>query len=142
MFTVTDLARQADVTPDTVRHYVLIGLLEPEVNPFNGYKIFDSKDIKKVQFVRQAKSLGFTLAEISEILTKSSDGISPSLQVREIIQHHIKENHSKLDNLNALQHRMEYALKKWEAMPDGMPDGLSVCRLIESVTEGESEFDL
>lgn len=134
MFTVTDLARQAEVTPDTVRHYVHIGLLTPERDPVNGYKIFNREDIKKVRFVRQAKNLGFTLAEIGEILEHAMNGNSPCPQVREIIQRRIKENHSKLVTLNALQTRMEDALKKWEVMPDGSPDGGSVCHLIESVT--------
>lgn len=133
MFTVKELAKQAEVTPDTVRHYVHIGLLDPERHPVNGYKIFINSDIRKVQFVRQARSLGFTLTEISEILGHSDNGDSPCPQVREIIQHRIRENHLKLAALNALQQRMEGALEHWNNMPDGLPDGDSVCHLIESI---------
>ena len=46
---------------------------------------------------------------------------------------HIKENKARLMELVALQKRMETALKKWEAMPDGEPDGHAICHLIESV---------
>lgn len=132
MFTVIDLARQAEVTPDTVRHYVRIGLLSPEENPHNGYKIFDQDDIKKVQFVRQAKNLGFTLTEIGKILEQSTKGDSPCPQVREIIQRRIIENRTKLKAMNALQKRMESALKQWESMPDDFSGNGSVCHLIES----------
>ena len=45
----------------------------------------------------------------------------------------IDENRQRLDELLALQVRMEQALKKWGDMPDGVPDGHSVCHLIESV---------
>lgn len=132
MFTVSNLARQADVTPGTVRHYVHVGLLASEKNPLNGYKIFDIDDIKKVRFVRQAKNLGFTLTEIGEIFDQSMKGDSPCPQVREIIRRRIVENHSKLKAMNALQKRMEDALKKWESMPDDFSDNGYVCHLIES----------
>jgi len=133
MLTVSELASRTGVTADTVRHYVHIGLLTPERHPDNGYKLFSSGDINRLGFVRQAQSLGFTLAEINEILGHSMHGNSPCPRVREIIQRHIKENRSKLEALIALQQRMEEALEAWEAMPDGEPDGRSICHLIESI---------
>lgn len=138
MFTVSELAGKAEVTPDTVRHYVHIGMLKPERNPTNGYKLFSSLDISKLRFIRQAQSLGFTLAEIGEILNHSVKGSSPCPQVRELMQRRIVENKKKLDALNTLQKRMENALKHWETMPNGHPDGDSVCHLIESITFGDS----
>jgi len=135
MFTVSELAGQADVTPDTVRHYVHIGMLNPERNPDNGYKLFNILDVTKLRFIRQAQSLGFTLAEIAEILNHSLKGDSPCPQVREVMQRRIVENKVKLDTLNALQKRMEDALKHWESMPNGHPDGDSVCHLIEAITQ-------
>lgn len=134
MFTVSELAGRADVTPDTVRHYVHIGMLNPERNPQNGYKLFSNADVSKLSFIRQAQSLGFTLAEIGEILNHSMKGDSPCPQVREVMQRRIRENKEKLDALNNLQKRMETALKLWESMPNGQPDGNSVCHLIESIT--------
>lgn len=133
MFTVTELARQANVTPDTVRHYVHIGLLSPEKNPVNGYKYFNDADVTRIRFIRQAKNLGFTLTDIGIILNHSMAGDSPCPQVREIIQRRIEENRSKLQALKILQKRMESALDKWEHMPDGFPDGDSICHLIESI---------
>jgi len=52
--------------------------------------------------------------------------------VRQIIAGRIEENGSKLDELAALQKRMRRALGEWSKLPDGMPDGESVCYLIES----------
>jgi DNA-binding transcriptional MerR regulator len=133
MFTVSELANRAKVTPDTVRHYVHIGLLNPSRDPQNGYKLFENTDIQRLRFVRQAQTLGFSLTEIDEVLSHSVRGDSPCPRVREIIQRRIDENRMRLDALNALQARMEHALKKWGSMRDGMPNGDSVCHLIESV---------
>jgi len=133
MYTVTELARQADITPGAVRHYVHIGLLSPEKNPVNGYQYFDDADVTRVRFVRQAKNLGFTLADIDIILNHSMAGDSPCPQVREIIQRRIAENRAKLEALKILQNRMQSAVNKWERMPDGLSDGESICHLIESI---------
>lgn len=138
MFTVSELAGRAEVTPDTVRHYVHIGMLRPERNPHNGYKLFSDVDVTRLRFIRQAQGLGFTLAEIAEILGHSTNGNSPCPQVREVMQRRIVENKAKLKELNTLQKRMEDALKRWETMPNGQPDGDSVCHLIESITLMES----
>lgn len=142
MFTVSELATRASVTPDTVRHYVQIGLLQPQRNPDNGYKLFEPADVHRLRFVRRAKSLGFTLSEIREILGHAQQGESPCPRVREIIHHRITENRRHLDELMALQQRMEAALDSWKEMPDGIPSGDSVCHLIEDViVSSKSRYD-
>ena len=103
MFTVSELAGRAGVTPDTVRHYVQRGMLCPERNPHNGYKLFSESDVTRLRFIRQAQSLGFTLAEIGDILDHSKSGSSPCPRVRELMQRRVKENKAKLEALNALQ---------------------------------------
>jgi hypothetical protein len=62
--------------------------------------------------------------------------------VTEILQRRIEENRRKVDGLLRLQQRMEQALAHWKDMPDGMPDGhtiCTVCTLIESVDEGRGQ---
>jgi hypothetical protein len=63
------------------------------------------------------------------------EGHSPCPRVREILQRRIVENREHLKELLDLQERMEKALLNWADMPDGAPDGQSVCHLIESVTD-------
>lgn len=133
MLTVSELSKTANVTADSVRHYVRIGLLKPKRHPGNGYKLFQGEDVKKVKFIRQAKTLGFTLNDIKKILDHGNKGQSPCPTVRKIIEKHIEENKVKLAELVVLQKRMENALKKWQSMPDGEPDGHAICHLIESV---------
>ncbi len=135
MLTVSQLATRCDVTSETVRYYARMGLLQPKRHPENGYKLFKFDDIQKLRFIRQAKLLGYTLAEIDQVLHHSMKGDSPCPMVRDFIQRRIKANREKIITLTALQKRMESALKEWESKPDGIPDGDSVCHLIESFTE-------
>ena len=133
MLKVSELSKAAQTTPDAIRHYVRIGLLTPLRDPDTGYKLFGDKDIKKVKFIRRAKGLGFTLRDIQIIFDHSNDGRSPCPVVRDIIRQRIDENRGRLAQLISLQRRMDDALKKWQSMPDGQPDGEANCHLIESV---------
>lgn len=135
MLTVSQLATRCDVTPETVRYYARVGLLHPERHPENGYKLFEFDDVQKLRFIRRAKLLGYTLAEIEQILHHSMRGDSPCPVVRDFIQRRIEANRAKIIELSALQKRMKAALKEWENKPDGMPDGHSICHLIESFAE-------
>ena len=130
---VRELSRRTQVAPEVIRYYARIGLLKPSRHPENRYRIFSGMDLKWLRFIRRAKRLGYTLAEIATILRESSKGKCPCPKVRNIIRRRIKENRKELDELAALQIRMEKAMAKWEKMPDMVPDGDSVCHLIESV---------
>lgn len=133
MLTASILAKQNNVPLYTVRHYTRIGLLKPSRNPNNDYKIYQPEDATRLRFIISAKNLGFTLAEISQILGKAEAGKSPCPSVRKIIVSHIHENKRKIKELQNLQKKMERALGEWENLKDSMPNGTSVCGLIESV---------
>lgn len=133
--TVSELAQRAAVTPSVVRYYARIGLLKPARHPDSGYKQFTETDVRRLQFIRRSRRLGFTLSEVAEIIRKSSQGRTPCPMVRNIIQLRIGEIGCELQELVALHERMKRALKKWDKMPDGAPDGRAICYLIESVNE-------
>jgi len=130
--TVGGLAVAAGVEPHVIRYYVRIGLLTPARDPNNGYKRFTGHDLAHLRFIRGAQALGYTLAEIRRILHHAAHGRSPCPEVREILQQRVMETRERLRGLQELQQRMERALHGWKNMKDGIPDGHSVCVLIES----------
>ncbi len=135
MMTATVLARQSDVSLYTVRHYTRIGLLKPIRNWQNNYKVYQPSDAVRVRFIQAAKNLGFSLAEVADILDEAKHGNSPCPLVREIIVRRIDENRRKIKEMQKLQRKMENSLKDWSKMKNSMPNGDSVCHLIESVGE-------
>ena len=99
MLTVTDLANLGGATPHAVRYYTRKGLLKPERNPNNGYRLFHPEDVAALRFIRKAKMLGYTLNESHEIMKDTEKGKSPCPRVRELIQKRITETHQKLEEL-------------------------------------------
>ncbi|MBL3591199.1 MAG: MerR family transcriptional regulator [gamma proteobacterium endosymbiont of Lamellibrachia anaximandri] len=137
MLTVNELALESDTPAHVVRYYLRIGLIQPAAQQENGYRLFTSNDAARLRFIRMAKHLGFTLNEIKQITQHAELGESPCDDVRKIIQQRIHENRAKIEEMMKLQERMEQALEQWDLMPDGIPDGNSVCHLIESVEGSE-----
>ena len=72
-FTIGQVARQAGVGIDTVRYYERNQLLPQAQRRLSGYREYRSDDVRRLRFIRRAKELGFTLAEIRELLTLSTD---------------------------------------------------------------------
>ena len=135
MMTATVLAKESNVSLYTVRHYTRIGLLKPGRNTQNNYKVYQPSDAVRVRFIKAAGGLGFSLSEIADILGEAKHGNSPCPMVREIIVRRIEENERKIKAMQKLQRKMKKSLKDWSKMENSMPNGDSVCHLIESVGE-------
>lgn len=72
-FTIGAVARRASVGIDTVRYYERRGLLPEPQRRESGYRDYASDTVERLRFIRRAKELGFTLAEIRELLALSGD---------------------------------------------------------------------
>lgn len=132
--TVKELARRAGVADHVVRFYARAGLIRPARQAANGYRQFTPPDAKRIRFIRAAQSLGFTLAEVKEVLRHSLRGETPCPRVRDIIDLRLAENRERLEHVRALQDRMQRARDLWQRMPNQVPRGESLCALIEAVS--------
>jgi DNA-binding transcriptional MerR regulator len=128
---VIELARSAGVTADAVRYYAQLGLLSPKRNAANGYREFSALDVRRLWFIKRAQSLGFSLAEIETIIRQARQRKSPCPMVRDIIQKHLEQTGEELEQLILLRDRMKQAARRWKRVPDRVPDGSEICRLIE-----------
>ena len=88
---VSDLARKAGTTTETVRHYTDIALLKPERDPNNGYRRYGNTDLRLLHFALKARSLGFTLADIQALAGASREGETPCGQVRTLIETRLEQ---------------------------------------------------
>jgi len=131
--TVSELARRARVTPDAVRYYTRRGLLVPTRADSNGYNHYGHGDLARLFFIRKARLLGFSLRDVRDIFEESSHGKSPCPLVRDIMEQRLRENRRHLQTVESLQSRMERATARWAELPDRVPDGKTVCHLIEGI---------
>lgn len=132
---LADCAREAGVSPDMLRHYVRIGVVRPEARAANGYRMFSTRSVARVRFVRAALGLGFRLKDVEELVKLSERGELPCPRARAILRERIEQRRTQLEAMEILYRRMKRALDDWQRRPDGVPDGHSVCGLIEGTPE-------
>ena len=83
MYTISKLAKEANVGVETVRFYERKGLLEQPIKPIQGYRQYTEQALSRVLFIKRAKYLGFTLAEISSLLRLSGGNCEDVQQLAE-----------------------------------------------------------
>jgi len=69
---IGQLAKRAGIAIDTVRYYERDGLLSPSGRLPSGYRRYGEPELKRLRFIRRAKALGFSLADIRALLSLSS----------------------------------------------------------------------
>ena len=69
---IGQLSRRTGVPIDTVRYYEKQRLLPPPTRSASGYRHYEADDVLRLNFIRRAKVLGFTLDEIRDLLALSS----------------------------------------------------------------------
>lgn len=63
-----ELARNAGVNLQTIRFYERQGLLPKPARTASGYRSYQQNDLERVLFIRRNQELGFTLAEIKQLV--------------------------------------------------------------------------
>jgi len=81
--TIGQLAEQAQVNRETVRYYERRRLLQRPSRSIGGYRVFSDDALRRLQFIRHAKVLGFSLEEIKELLALRVRSIDTCDRVRE-----------------------------------------------------------
>lgn len=71
--TIGQLAKNAQVNVETVRYYERRGLMPEPPRRKSGYRQYSETDIARIRFIRRAKELGFSLNEVSELLSLRVD---------------------------------------------------------------------
>ena len=126
---VAELSKSLGTTADTVRYYTRLGLLKP-AKSVNGYKSYSNKEVSRLKVILSARNLGFSVADIKQILNESEDGKSACPLVRSLIKERLEETEKQFQAMLALRGKMSSALSQWEEMEDKAPTANMVCHLI------------
>ena len=102
------LAHQTGVNLETIRFYERSGLLPAPPRLPSGYRTFPPDTPRRIHFIRRAQELGFTLAEIRELLDLSVSKHQDRAEVRSIAHARLTEIESKIASLNAMKQALEH----------------------------------
>ncbi len=127
-FTISQLAQKSHVNIQTIRFYERKGLIPNPPRSQSGYRQYSQDSVARIKFIRNAKELGFSLREVSELLSLRVDPNTSCDEVKTMAEHKIANIEEKIQ---ALQ-RIKNALKKLrtECNEQG-PDGK--CPILEAL---------
>jgi len=129
---IGQLARQAGVPIDTVRYYERQQLLPTARRSAGGYRVFSESDLTRLQFIRRAKALGFSLDEIAELLRVSDQRGQDMAQIRESAVNKLTDIEQRIRELQ----RMHRALKQLVDACPGHGDP-QACPILTALTESD-----
>ena len=109
-----ELAELAGVSRDTLRHYERKGVLPRPLRGHNGYRKYPPEALQRVQLVRRALSVGFTLDELARVLKVRDAGGAPCEEVRTMAAQKLVDVQDQLRELTALRDDLQQTLREWD----------------------------
>ena len=110
-----ELAELAGVSRDTLRHYERKGVLPRPLRSHNSYRQYPPEALQRVQLVRRALSVGFTLDELARVLKVRDAGGAPCEEVRKLAAQKLLDVQDQLTELTALRDELQKTLRDWDA---------------------------
>lgn len=110
--TIGALARRAGVNVQTVRYYERRGLLTEPARRASGYREYGEGALERLRFIRRAQELGFTLAEIGELLELRLDPRTTAADVKARAREKVEEIEGKIRDLERIRGALEHLAGK------------------------------
>jgi len=127
---IGELSKNTGFQVETLRYYEKLGLLKPISRTESGYREYDGESLKQLQFIKQAKYVGFSLNEISELLTLRVERDQHSCgDVKIIAEQKIEQIDNKINELD----KMRKALHKITDACCGGSEPATSCTILNAL---------
>ena len=114
---------------ETIRYYERVGLLPRPPRSAGRYRLYDTRDVRRLAFVRRARELGFTLDEVRALLVLSAaNSENTCSEVRDLTARHLADVRAKIADLRAMERVLSEAVRRCDT------GGLPGCPLIDTLS--------
>lgn len=100
-------ARATGVSAKMIRHYEAIGLIPTADRRSSNYRDYDHADIHRLGFIRRARDLGFSMAEIRDLLRLWGDDARTSADVKQLALAHITDLNARIGLLMEMRDTLD-----------------------------------
>lgn len=126
------VARVTGVKIPTIRYYESVGLLPAAERTDSNRRTYDAAAIRRLNFIRHARDLGFSVEAIRQLLDLSDDPERSCRDVDGIARSHLAEIDEKIARLTALRAELT------RMIDEGKHGRVAECRIIEGLADHES----
>jgi len=103
---IGEAARQSGVSAKMLRHYESLGLLPQVQRSDSGYRQYSAAEVHTLRFIKRSRELGFSMAEIAELVSLWQNRRRASASVRRIALKHADELAQRIAAMQAMQHTL------------------------------------
>lgn len=133
MLKISELAAKTGLSAHTLRYYEKNGLIHASDRSDAGYRYYNEADVRRAEFVKTARNIGFSLEDIGQLLSIRVDKTSHSCQdVTDITQHKLDQVNAKIAELKSMQRTLQILLDSC----CGGPEQATQCSILEALEEG------
>ena len=129
--TIGAAARQSGVSAKMIRHYEAIGLLARAQRTMAGYRVYGEENVHSLRFIHRARSLGFSLEDIRELLALWRNRRRSSAQVKALAMSHVVELERRITEMQAMVRTLSHLARNCHG--DNRPD----CPILDDLAEAK-----
>jgi DNA-binding transcriptional MerR regulator len=118
MLTIGRLGTLADIEPKTLRYYDRVGLVRPRARTAAGYRVYGEDVVERLHFIRRAKALAMSLADIRRILAVRDEGAAPCRHVVTLVGQNLAKVEAQIAQLERLRNDLR---RLWRLLKDQIP---------------------
>ena len=107
MLSISQLAKKAETTIDTIRFYEKKGLLLPRMKAMNNYRYYDQGSLDKLSFILNCRSLGISIKDIESLCEELETPNQNCTKVNNLIKKHTKELDNKIKQLTSFKKQLD-----------------------------------
>jgi DNA-binding transcriptional MerR regulator len=126
------LAKLAGVSTDTLRYYERRGLLPAPPRTAAGYRQYPPSSVARVQLIRRALGVGFSVRDLARVLDERDRGGAPCRKVHELLTSKLSDLEREMAALAVLRHDLQAILRDWTARLSETPEGRQA-RLLDAL---------
>ena len=105
---IGEASARSGVSAKMIRHYETLGLLPTVLRTDAGYRQYGAKEVHTLSFIRRARDLGFSMAEIAELLKLWQNKRRASADVKRIALSHVADLERRIAEMTAMKQTMEH----------------------------------
>ena len=133
---IHELAQQAGISATTIRYYESVSLMPRPERSVNNYRQYTSADVERLRLIGGARSLGFPLADIADILRARDNDVAPCQRVLDALDQRLAEIDRRFADLLALRETLDQLKREGAALPlDDVRGEHCVCYLLKTYRE-------
>lgn len=127
LHTIGEAAKLTGISAKMIRHYETLGLVSPTDRTHANYRVYQTRDLHLLRFIKSARDLGFSMKQIAVLTSLWKNEERSSAEVKKLAMEHIREMDERIQSLQKMRTALSDLAGRCHG--DGRPD----CPILDGI---------